>query len=62
MRNTTKILLAGGGTGGHAAPLVSIYNYLNETGKYEFVWFGERNSLEEDLADEQNIAFQDISS
>ena len=62
MRNTTKILLAWGGTGGHAAPLVSMYNYLNETGKYEFIWFGERDSIEEDLAEEQGITFQDIST
>lgn len=39
-----------------------MYNYLNETGKYEFIWFGERDSIEEDLAEEQGITFQDIST
>ena len=62
MRHKTKILLAGWWTWGHAFPLMSLHNYLNESGKYEFVWFGERNSLEQELALEQNIDFREIAS
>ncbi len=62
MNEKRKILLAGGGTGGHAIPLIALYNYLNETGHYDFVWFWERDSIEEELALEQNINFHDIST
>ncbi|NVP17514.1 glycosyltransferase [Candidatus Gracilibacteria bacterium] len=54
------IALTGGSTGGHIFPLLSIYNYFKEEKKYDFFWFGERDSLEEETADKNKIPFVDI--
>ena len=62
MSNQKKIILTGGGTWGHAFPLVSIHNYLKETRDYDFLWIWERNSIEEELAESHNIDFKDISA
>lgn len=43
-------------------PLLSLHNYLNESGKYEFIWLGQRDSLEEEQAAEHKIDFRDISA
>ncbi len=62
MNEHKKILLTWGGTGGHAIPLIALYNYLHESGHYDFVWLWERDSIEEELAWEHNIDFHDIST
>lgn len=66
---TINIALTGGGTGWHIVPLVSLYNYLQESqkekesdSKYNFIWIGERDSLEKKYAEENNIPFLDISA
>lgn len=56
------IILAGGGTGGHITPLLSLSLYLEESEKYIFHWIGERNSLEERMAKKNNIPFSHISA
>ena len=38
MERTKKIIFAGGGTGGHIMPLISLYNFLNESQKLEYMW------------------------
>lgn len=70
MEKTTRtIALTGGGTGGHIIPLISLHNYIQEEEKewgtnnqYTFIWVGERDSLEEKKALENNIEFLDISA
>lgn len=57
-----KIIFAGGWTGGHTTPLISLYNYLNENSKYDYMWLGERDSIEEDTAEKYEIEFHDISA
>ncbi|MDD5769731.1 MAG: glycosyltransferase [Candidatus Gracilibacteria bacterium] len=57
-----KIALTGGGTGGHIFPLLSIYNYFKDEKKYEFIWFGDEEQLEAEIAFENNIKFIDIPS
>lgn len=57
-----KIIFTWGWTGGHTTPLVSLYNYLNEDTKHEYMWIGERDSIEEDTAIKYNIEFHDISA
>jgi UDP-N-acetylglucosamine:LPS N-acetylglucosamine transferase len=32
------IALTGGSTGGHVFPLLSVYNFLKDAEKYEFIW------------------------
>lgn len=62
MSSTKKIILTGWGTGWHAFPLVSIYNYLQESRDYDFLWLWERDSIEQELAESHNIDFRDISA
>ena len=56
------IALTWGSTGGHVFPLVSLYNYLEDTGDYDFLWFWEEDNLEEKIAQEAWIEFHDISA
>ncbi len=64
-----KIALTGGGTGWHTMPLVSVYNFIKESqsewelqNDYDFVWVWELDSLEQDIAEQNNIDFLDISA
>jgi len=56
------IALTWGGTGWHVFPLLSLYNYLSETANYEFLWFGEKWWIEEEIANKYDIKFHDISA
>jgi len=62
MENKKTIALTWGSTWGHIFPLLSIYNYLKDKEKYNFIWFWENNSLEEEIAEKNNIDFFDIPS
>lgn len=60
-----NIALTWWATGGHVFPLLSLYNYLTDekSKKVElpsFTWFGERDSLEEEVANKHNINFIDV--
>jgi UDP-N-acetylglucosamine:LPS N-acetylglucosamine transferase len=37
-----------------------LYNYLKEEKKYEFIWVGEEDSLEEEISEKNKINFLDI--
>jgi hypothetical protein len=39
---------------------LSLYNYLKEENNFDFIWVGERDSLEEKIAAEKVIEFLDI--
>ena len=56
------IALTWGSTWGHIFPLISLYNYLNDSDHYDFLWFWEKWNLEEEIASNSNINFYDISS
>ncbi len=56
------IALTGGSTGWHVFPLQALYNYLEDTNDYNFLWFGEQNNLEEEISKKSWIAFYDISA
>jgi UDP-N-acetylglucosamine--N-acetylmuramyl-(pentapeptide) pyrophosphoryl-undecaprenol N-acetylglucosamine transferase len=62
MKKNKKIAFTGGATGGHITPIISLYNHLWVDGKYEYMWLGERESLEETAALENDIEFHDISA
>jgi len=64
-----KILLVGGGTGGHAFPLLNFVFYIRsreskEQGtrykEVDFHWIGEKNSIEEKLCEKNSIQFSPI--
>ena len=61
-KSTKKIVFTGGGTGWHITPIISIYNYLKDSSLYSYMWLWERESLEEDAAEKNNIDFYDISA
>ena len=63
-----KILLTGGGTGGHATPIVAlsvkIKSYFKDEKKekVEFLWIGSNNGPEKELAMKEKIKYEGISS
>ena len=54
------IALAWGSTWWHIFPLLSVYNYFNEDKEFNFIWAWEEDSLEEEIANKNNIQFLDI--
>jgi len=69
-KNTKKILLTGGGTGGSVAPLLAIIEEAeplrlqsNRRGlaSNAFLWLGTRNGLEREMVEKENIKFKAIS-
>jgi UDP-N-acetylglucosamine--N-acetylmuramyl-(pentapeptide) pyrophosphoryl-undecaprenol N-acetylglucosamine transferase len=56
------IALTGGSTGGHVFPLLSVYNFLKDAEKYEFIWIWEENSLEEEIAEKNRIHFLPVAA
>lgn len=62
MEKKKKIIFTGGGTWGHITPIISLYNYLEEKLHYDYMWLGERDSLEERAAEDIDIEFHDISA
>ncbi len=56
------IALTGGSTGGHVFPLLSVYNFLKDAEKYEFLWIWEENSLEEEIAEKNRIHFLPVAA
>ncbi len=61
MKKTKKNLaLTWWGTWGHIFPLLSAYNYLKEDNIFNFFWVWERNSLEEDIAEDHDIKFLSV--
>lgn len=57
-----KIVLTGGGTGGHVYPALKIGEYLEKEYNAELFYIGNKGSIEEKLAKENGIPFFTISS
>jgi UDP-N-acetylglucosamine--N-acetylmuramyl-(pentapeptide) pyrophosphoryl-undecaprenol N-acetylglucosamine transferase len=57
-----KIALSGGGTGGSVAPLLAVYREIQKSEGVDFLFIGGNNSIEKDLADENEIGFKSIIS
>lgn len=60
MESKKTIALTGGWTGGHVFPLLSVYKYFKEENNFNFVWVGEQDGLEDEVAVHQGIKFYDI--
>ena len=58
-RNSKKILIATGGTGGHIIPAISISKELQKRG-IEILFVGNKNSMEENLVKNEAIDFRAI--
>lgn len=57
MLNKKNIALTWGSTGWHIFPLISIYNFLKNKWNYNFKWYWEEDSLEQELSKKNNIEF-----
>lgn len=60
-----RILLSGGGTGGHAVPIIALVSEIRsyfKDGKVDLLWIGSKYGPEKKLAEENNIPFMEISS
>jgi len=56
------IALTWGWTGGHTFPLLALANHLENNEEYAFIWLGEKNSLEEKVAWNNDIEFLNIKA
>lgn len=57
-----KILLTGGGTGGHIFPILAIVSEIKRVKEnIDFLWIGMKKSQEERFAERNNIPFKGIS-
>ena len=56
-----KIMITGGGTGGHTSPAVAIVQELRKRDPHLLIqWVGRAGSIEERVAKAQNIPFRDV--
>jgi len=57
---TKNIIIAGGGTGGHISPAISIAKEMEKLG-YSLIYVGNKNSMEERIAKKNNFKFYGIN-
>ncbi|MDP2587736.1 MAG: undecaprenyldiphospho-muramoylpentapeptide beta-N-acetylglucosaminyltransferase [bacterium] len=56
-----KVILTGGGTGGHAYPVIAVAQAIREYDpQAEFLWIGSRDGHEREVAAQADIAFKSI--
>ena len=57
-----RILLTGGGSGGHAVPIVAVVKALNNrlSTKPQYLWIGSKKGIEADFAQQNNIKFKAV--
>ena len=60
--NSMKILFTGGGSYGHVSPIVCVFPYLKEAGRFtEFHWIGSA-SFEEGAAKDLGISYTHLKT
>lgn len=57
-----KLVIAGGGTGGHVQPAVATLSVLRDHGPLDALWIGSRDGFERTAAAEQGIPFRAIAA
>lgn len=55
-----RILIAGGGTGGHVYPALATIEALKEKGDFEFLYVGGKNGIETRIVPQHNIPMETI--
>src|SRR5436190_17722819 len=61
MVGRAKIVIAGGGTGGHVLPAISVVDELRRRGfDPEFIWIGSDDGVERDEAARAGIEFRAV--
>ncbi len=56
----TRIVIAGGGTGGHVQPAIAVSSVLRQRADVELTWIGSSGGIEKQTASEQQILFHAI--
>lgn len=57
---SVRIVIAGGGTGGHVQPAIATSDVLRERANVDLTWIGSATGVEKDSALERNIPFRSI--
>ena len=57
-----KIVIAGGGTGGHISPAIAVYEELKKRGPIEVLWIGSHHGGERAAAERAGIPFTAIQT
>ena len=61
-KNKIKVILCGGGTGGHIFPMISIANKLkNENKENEILFVGSRDRMEMEIVAKHNFKIIGLS-
>jgi UDP-N-acetylglucosamine--N-acetylmuramyl-(pentapeptide) pyrophosphoryl-undecaprenol N-acetylglucosamine transferase len=55
-----RILIAGGGTGGHIYPAIATIEALSEKGQFDFLFVGGKNGIEMNLVPKYGVAMSSI--
>lgn len=57
-----RVIVSGGGTGGHIFPLFAVIQELQaQTKRLEILWIGSKNGPEKDFADRHGIAYDHVA-
>lgn len=62
MARPVRIVITGGGTGGHVQPAVAIARELRARGPAQILWIGSRDGVEREAAASEQIPFQSIAT
>ncbi len=59
-----KLIITGGGTGGHTSPAISIVKYLRKQQNvdFDFLYIGSKSGIEKDYAEKENIPYKSINT
>ena len=55
-----KILITGGGTGGHVMPALAIVQFLKSKGLEQFLYVGGYKGIENNILPQEQLAFRTI--
>ena len=62
MPRSLRIVIAGGGTGGHVHPALAVLQLLRRDMDVEPLWIGSRDGIERSVANENDIPFREVQT
>lgn len=62
MTKRLRLVIAGGGTGGHVQPAIAVYQRLNASTNVEALWLGSHSGIEQSAANRAGIVFVPIQT